>query len=211
MVKQRIYIPRIHVASIETCGCVASFNKTDGQLTVWMTTQAPHAIRTVFALVAGHVGLSEEKIRIISPDIGGGFGGKVPVYPGYVIAVAASVVTASDQVDRGPHGGTSRRTRSRATTHGRGAGRGQGRQDHRPFAIKTVARPRVRGRGRQPVQVPGRALLGGHGLLRHQDPRSSRSTGPTQQGAGRDRLPVLLRVTEAAHAIERMTDMLAQK
>ena len=57
-----------------------------------MTTQAPHAIRTVFALVAGHVGLSEEKIRIISPDIGGGFGGKVPVYPGYVIATAASVV-----------------------------------------------------------------------------------------------------------------------
>src|SRR5207245_9920815 len=56
-------------------------------------TQAPHAIRTVFALVAGHVGLAEHKIRIISPDIGGGFGGKVPVYPGYVIAVAASVLT----------------------------------------------------------------------------------------------------------------------
>ena len=76
VVKQRIYIPRIHVASIETCGCVASFNKTDGKLTVWMTTQAPHAIRTVFALVAGHVGLSEEKIRIIAPDIGGGFGAR---------------------------------------------------------------------------------------------------------------------------------------
>ncbi|HEX5855247.1 MAG TPA: molybdopterin cofactor-binding domain-containing protein, partial [Thermoanaerobaculia bacterium] len=91
-VRQRMYIPRIHVASIETCGCVASFDKAQGKLTVWMTTQAPHAIRTVFALVAGHVGLSEEKIRIISPDIGGGFGGKVPVYPGYVIAVAASVV-----------------------------------------------------------------------------------------------------------------------
>jgi len=60
---------------------------------VWMTTQAPHAIRTVFALVAGHVGLSEEKIRIISPDIGGGFGGKVPVYPGYVIAVVAALKT----------------------------------------------------------------------------------------------------------------------
>jgi carbon-monoxide dehydrogenase large subunit len=58
-----------------------------------MTTQAPHAIRTVFALVAGHVGLAEHKIRIIAPDIGGGFGGKVPVYPGYVIAVAASVLT----------------------------------------------------------------------------------------------------------------------
>src|SRR5499425_588747 len=92
-VKQDIYLPRIHVSSIETCGCVADFDKVNGKLTVWMTTQAPHAIRTVFALVAGHVGLSEEKIRIISPDIGGGFGGKVPVYPGYVIAVAASVLT----------------------------------------------------------------------------------------------------------------------
>jgi carbon-monoxide dehydrogenase large subunit len=92
VVKQDMYIPRIHVASIETCGCVADYDRVRGQLTVHMTTQAPHAIRTVFALVAGHVGLSEERIRIISPDIGGGFGGKVPVYPGYVIAVAASVV-----------------------------------------------------------------------------------------------------------------------
>src|SRR6184192_1435831 len=92
-VKEDIYIPRIHVSSIETCGCVAQFDRVSGQLTVWMTTQAPHAIRTVFALVAGHVGLAEHKIRIISPDIGGGFGGKVPVYPGYVIAVAAAVLT----------------------------------------------------------------------------------------------------------------------
>jgi carbon-monoxide dehydrogenase large subunit len=92
-VQQDLYIPRIHVCSIETCGCVAQFDRVSGQLTVWMTTQAPHAIRTVFALVAGHVGLAEHKIRIISPDIGGGFGGKVPVYPGYVIAVAASVLT----------------------------------------------------------------------------------------------------------------------
>ena len=37
--------------------------RSTGKLTVYMTTQAPHAIRTVFALVAGHVGLSEEKIR----------------------------------------------------------------------------------------------------------------------------------------------------
>jgi carbon-monoxide dehydrogenase large subunit len=92
-VREQIYIPRIHVSSIETCGCVASFDKARDKLTVWMTTQAPHAIRTVFALVAGHVGLAEHKIQIISPDIGGGFGGKVPVYPGYVIAVAASVLT----------------------------------------------------------------------------------------------------------------------
>ena len=92
VVKQDLYIPRIHVASIETCGCVADFDRVMGKLKVYMTTQAPHAVRTVLALVAGHVGLSEEKIQVISPDIGGGFGGKVPVYPGYVIAIAASVV-----------------------------------------------------------------------------------------------------------------------
>ncbi len=45
VVKENLYIPRIHVSSIETCGCVASFDAM-GKLTVWMTTQAPHAIRT---------------------------------------------------------------------------------------------------------------------------------------------------------------------
>src|SRR5499427_3129063 len=45
-VTKDIYLPRIHVASIETCGCVAHFDKVNDKLTVWMTTQAPHAIRT---------------------------------------------------------------------------------------------------------------------------------------------------------------------
>ena len=90
VVEQDMYIPRIHVASIETCGCVASVDAVSGKLTVWMTTQAPHAIRTVFSLVSG---IPETKIRVISPDIGGGFGGKVPVYPGYVIAVVAALTT----------------------------------------------------------------------------------------------------------------------
>ena len=92
-VSENIYIPRIHVSSIETCGCVAQWDSVQEKLTVWMTTQAPHAIRTVIALVAGHLGMAEHKIRVISPDIGGGFGGKVPVYPGYVLAIAASFLT----------------------------------------------------------------------------------------------------------------------
>jgi len=83
------HYPRCHPAPLETCGCVADVNPATGQATIWMTSQAPHAIRTVFALVAG---LPEEKIRIISPDIGGGFGNKVPVYPGYVVATAASLL-----------------------------------------------------------------------------------------------------------------------
>jgi carbon-monoxide dehydrogenase large subunit len=90
VVKQNMYIPRIHVSSIETCGMVADWDKINEHLTVYMTSQAPHAHRTVFALVSG---LPEHKIRIISPDIGGGFGGKVPVYPGYVCTVVASLVT----------------------------------------------------------------------------------------------------------------------
>ncbi|HEX9376016.1 MAG TPA: aerobic carbon-monoxide dehydrogenase large subunit [Actinomycetota bacterium] len=83
------FYPRSHPAPLETCGCLADVNPATGQTTIWMTSQAPHAIRTVFALVAG---LPEENIRIISPDIGGGFGNKVPVYPGYVVATAASLL-----------------------------------------------------------------------------------------------------------------------
>ncbi len=89
VVKQHIYLPRIHVASIETCGMVANYNPVTGKMQLYMTTQAPHAIRTVFALVSG---LPEQKIQVISPDIGGGFGGKVPVYPGYVVCAVASLL-----------------------------------------------------------------------------------------------------------------------
>ncbi len=90
VVSEDIYIPRIHVASIETCGCIADWDPVREHLTVHMTTQAPHAIRTVFSLVSK---IPEHKIRIKTHDIGGGFGGKVPVYPGYVLAVVASLTT----------------------------------------------------------------------------------------------------------------------
>ncbi|HEX2423816.1 MAG TPA: molybdopterin cofactor-binding domain-containing protein, partial [Actinomycetota bacterium] len=83
------FYPRSHPAPLETCGCIADVNSATGQTTIYMTSQAPHAIRTVFALVTG---LPEENIRIVSPDLGGGFGNKVPVYPGYVVATAASLL-----------------------------------------------------------------------------------------------------------------------
>ncbi len=89
-ISEDIYIPRIHVASIETCGCVADWDAIRGQMTLHMTSQAPHVIRTVLALVSG---LPEQNIRVKTHDIGGGFGGKVPVYPGYVLAVVASLTT----------------------------------------------------------------------------------------------------------------------
>jgi len=89
VVEEKIYLPRIHVSSIETCGMVANYDKARGHMQIYMTSQAPHAHRTVFALVSG---LPEHMIQIISPDIGGGFGGKVPVYPGYVCCAVASLV-----------------------------------------------------------------------------------------------------------------------
>ncbi len=90
VVSEDMVYPRVHPAPMETCGSIADMNKISGKLTLWCNTQAPHAHRTVYALVAG---LPEHKIRIIAPDIGGGFGNKVPVYPGYVCSIVASIVT----------------------------------------------------------------------------------------------------------------------
>jgi len=90
VVVQEMLYPRSHPAPMETCGTVAHMDKVTGKLTLWSNTQAPHAHRTVYALVAG---LPEHKIQVISPDIGGGFGNKVPIYPGYVCSIVGSIVT----------------------------------------------------------------------------------------------------------------------
>ena len=90
VVQQDIVYPRVHPAPMETCGAVADYDGIDGKLTLYSTTQAPHAHRTLYAIVAG---LPEHKIRIIAGDIGGGFGNKVPIYPGYVCAIVGSLLT----------------------------------------------------------------------------------------------------------------------
>ena len=89
VVRLHTFYPRCHPAPLETCGCIADVSPATGKATIYMTSQAPHAIRTVFALVTG---LPEQNIRVVSPDLGGGFGNKVPVYPGYVVATAASLL-----------------------------------------------------------------------------------------------------------------------
>ncbi len=88
-VSQDMFYPRCHPAPMETCGAVADYDVSTGKMTIYMTSQAPHAHRTLFAMVSG---LPEHQIRIISPDIGGGFGNKVPIYPGYVCAAVASLI-----------------------------------------------------------------------------------------------------------------------
>lgn len=88
-VREDILNPRVHPCPLETCGCVASFDKVKGGMTVYITSQAPHVVRTVVTLLSG---IPESKVRVISPDIGGGFGNKVGVYPGYVVAIVSSIV-----------------------------------------------------------------------------------------------------------------------
>ena len=69
---------------------IADMNPETGQLDIYNGNQAPNLHRTVYAQVAG---LPEQMIRIMTNDIGGGFGNKVPVYPGYVCAIVGSIVT----------------------------------------------------------------------------------------------------------------------
>ena len=89
-IKEMISYHRTHPSPLETCQCVCSFDKIRGELTIWGTFQAPHVIRTVVALIAK---IPEQKIHVISPDVGGGFGNKVGAYPGYICAAVASIVT----------------------------------------------------------------------------------------------------------------------
>jgi carbon-monoxide dehydrogenase large subunit len=86
-IKQRMWFQRCHPAPLEPCGCVAYFDSM-GRLQFHVTSQAPHVYRTAFSLVTG---IPEDKIHVISPDLGGGFGNKVPIYPGYVCAVVGAL------------------------------------------------------------------------------------------------------------------------
>ena len=88
--EEMVYYHRTHPCPMETCGSVASMDKVNGKLTLWGTFQAPHVVRTVASLLSG---IAEHNIRVVSPDIGGGFGNKVGVYPGYVCSIVASIVT----------------------------------------------------------------------------------------------------------------------
>ncbi|MGH7728708.1 MAG: aerobic carbon-monoxide dehydrogenase large subunit [Vulcanimicrobiaceae bacterium] len=87
-IKKRMWFQRCHPVPLEPCGAIADMNPGTGRLTYYLTSQAPHAHRTVVSLVTG---IPEDKIHVISPDLGGGFGNKVPVYAGYVVAAVASI------------------------------------------------------------------------------------------------------------------------
>jgi len=210
VVKERIYLPRIHVASIETCGCVASYDKDTKKLLVYLTTQAPHAIRTIVALVAGHVGLSEEKIRIIAPDIGGGFGGKVPVYPAYVVAIAASFLIGkpvkwiedrSENLVNGFARDYHMDCELAATKDGK----------IQAFKVSTLADHGYTDSSANPSKYPTGMFSICTGSYDYEHAFAELDAVYTNKAPGGVAYRCSFRVTEAVHAIERMVDKLAAK
>jgi carbon-monoxide dehydrogenase large subunit len=85
VVERRIVNHRIAGTAIEPRGCVADW-RTDS-VTLWSSTQIPHLVRL---FLAGELGVSEERIRVVAPDVGGGFGSKLNHYGEEVVACFAS-------------------------------------------------------------------------------------------------------------------------
>ena len=85
VVEQDIVYPRVHPAPMETCGCGRRLRAGRRQAHA-VDDHARPRTRTARS-TRWSPGLPEHKIRVISPDIGGGFGNKVPIYPGYVCAI----------------------------------------------------------------------------------------------------------------------------
>jgi carbon-monoxide dehydrogenase large subunit len=75
---------------LETRGCIAEWDKYARQLTVWSTTQVPHLSRTGLADI---IGIPENQVRVISPEMGGGFGIKFPLYPEEIVCALLAIET----------------------------------------------------------------------------------------------------------------------
>lgn len=90
IVKARLENQRLAPASMETRGVVADYNKASKNLTVWSSSQIPHLLRNILSAL---VGLPQHQVRVIVPEVGGGFGAKLNVYPEEMVAAFASMKT----------------------------------------------------------------------------------------------------------------------
>ena len=88
VVKERLVNQKIAGVPMEPRGIIASYEPVTGDLTVWLSTQIPHHARRVFSEL---LGLPMHRVRVIAPDVGGGFGVKGQVYPEDLLAVLASM------------------------------------------------------------------------------------------------------------------------
>jgi aerobic carbon-monoxide dehydrogenase large subunit len=88
VVEAAFRMPRQTAAPMEGRAACARFDADTGELTLWASSQAPHSLRTA---LAGVLGLDEERIRVIVPDVGGGFGVKLHHYPEEVLVCVAAM------------------------------------------------------------------------------------------------------------------------
>lgn len=112
IVKQRMTSQRLIPAAMETRGVVADFRSAEGNLTIWSSTQIPHLMRT---LVAQMLGQPENRVRVITPEVGGGFGSKLNVY-----AEEALMGFVAMKIGKPVKWIESRRENFLCTIHGRG-------------------------------------------------------------------------------------------
>src|SRR3954452_16949839 len=86
VVEQRLVNQWLIPTPIEARGAAGQYEPASGDYTVWMTSQAPHVMRLL--MTAFVFGIGETKMRVIAPQVGGGFGSKIFLYPEYVLAAA---------------------------------------------------------------------------------------------------------------------------
>ena len=90
VVKARLVNQRLAPAAMETRGVVAEYKKSNKSLTIWSSSQIPHLLRNILAAT---VGLPQHQVRVIVPEVGGGFGSKLNIYPEELVAAFASMKT----------------------------------------------------------------------------------------------------------------------
>ncbi|HXK03424.1 MAG TPA: xanthine dehydrogenase family protein molybdopterin-binding subunit, partial [Verrucomicrobiae bacterium] len=112
VVRQRITSQRLIPTAMETRGVVAEWRAGEKSLTLHSSTQIPHLLRT---LVAGILGMPEHLLRVITPEVGGGFGSKLNVY-----AEEALMAFIARQIHHPVKWVESRRENFTTTIHGRG-------------------------------------------------------------------------------------------
>ncbi|MBE3556931.1 MAG: molybdopterin-dependent oxidoreductase [Firmicutes bacterium] len=110
-VHRRFKNQRLVPNAMEPRASVAQYNPGSGELTLWTTSQNPHIVRL---LLSGVIGVPEQKLRVVAPDVGGGFGSKIPFYP-----EEALVSFAAMQLGRPVKWTETRSENFLATTHGR--------------------------------------------------------------------------------------------
>ena len=111
VIKQRIVNQRLIPVPIETRGVLADYKPGEGQLTVWSSTQIPHLLRTQ---IASMLSFPETLVHVVTPEVGGGFGTKLNVYPEEALVAYLAI-----QLGKPVKWSESRRENFQATIHGR--------------------------------------------------------------------------------------------